>query len=112
MNKNVMLFCLCLVIAIFGYKTSIGAKEQTRAVRKVSQTLTREKNKADVLLADWTYLNRSERLEKLAERHLDLTTVKPKQIVRFSNSGSINLANRGFSYKVAATTAKKKPRKS
>ena len=112
MKNNILLFCLCLVIAALGYKTSIATKEQVKASRSINATLTKEQNKANVLEANWAYLNRSERLEKLATDHLELTTVKPNQIVRFSDyKQTMNLASMGLSYKIASVTPNKKPLK-
>jgi hypothetical protein len=112
MKKNIFLFCLCITIAALGYKTSIATKEQTNASRSMRATLTKEQNKSDVLEANWTYLNRSERLEILANDHLQLTTVRPEQIVRFSDYEiSMNLSSMGLSYKVASVTPTKKPLK-
>ena len=112
MKKNIFLFCLCLIIAALGYKTSIATKEQVKSSRSINATLTQEQNKSSVLEANWTYLNRAERLEKLATDHLALTTVKPSQIVRFSDyKQTMNLASMGLNYKVASVTPNKKPLK-
>jgi cell division protein FtsL len=37
-----------------------------------------------VLNAEWSFLNRPERLARLAKRHLDLAPVAPKQLITFS----------------------------
>jgi hypothetical protein len=110
MKKNILLFCLCLTMAFLGYKTSIATKEQFREVKSINYALNGEKDKADVLIAEWTYLNRSERLSKLAEKHLELKAVKPEQIFGSSNySKGLNFADMGFNYQVASVTPTKKP---
>lgn len=109
MNKNLLLLCFFIVISIFGYKTSIATKEQFKKVYALNSSLEKESNKSNVLVADWTYLNRFERLDKLAETHLNLTSVKPNQILQLSNS--INFAEIGFNYKIAMITPTKKPKR-
>jgi hypothetical protein len=110
-RKNTLLFLLCLTVAVLSHNTSIEAKEAYRQVRKLSSNLTHEKDRANVLQADWTYMTRSERLDKLASKHLSLTTIKPKQIVRFSDVlNMVDFADMGFSYKVAFASPKKKPK--
>ena len=37
-----------------------------------------------VLNAEWSFLNRPERLARLAERHLDLAPVAPTQMINFA----------------------------
>jgi hypothetical protein len=101
-------------MTFLGYKTSIATKEKFREVKSINYSLNHERSKSDVLIAEWTYMNRSERLDKLAEKHLQLTTIKPKQIVSFHNyTNGISLADMGFNYQVAAVNhPKKKPIKS
>ena len=38
-----------------------------------------------VLNAEWSYLNRPERLARLAERHLQLVPVAPRQMISFTD---------------------------
>ena len=50
-----------------------------------------------VLNAEWSFLNRPERLARLAERHLDLAPVAPKQMISFAYEPlGQNLESQGY----------------
>lgn len=50
---------------------------------RLSRDLLASEEAIHVLRAEWSYLNRPERLADLAERHLDLEPVGPGQLVAF-----------------------------
>ncbi len=75
---------------------------QVQSVEKETAALNREavaqEEAIHVLKAEWSYLNRPERLAALAERHLGLQSVAPAQLIaakEFSAPPSPKRAARG-----------------
>jgi cell division protein FtsL len=68
------------------YETTLEA-EQLQKIRMKAQ---RERDAIAVLKAEWQYLNRPDRVQALAERHLDLQPFSVTQVVRISD-----IPNRG-----------------
>jgi len=112
MNKNRALFLLCVILAVLVNKTGIGTKEYIRQVNSINASLEKEKSRANVLNAEWAYLNRSDRLEKLADNYLTLSSIKPNQVITLSKDyKNLDLASSGLKYKVASVIPTKKPKK-
>ncbi|MEE8172947.1 MAG: hypothetical protein V3T62_08460 [Alphaproteobacteria bacterium] len=44
-----------------------------------------QQEEVHVLNAEWSFLNRPERLARLAERHLELAPVAPRQMISFTH---------------------------
>lgn len=68
------------------YETTLEA-EQLQKIRMKAQ---RERDAIAVLKAEWQFLNRPDRLQALADRHLDLQPFSVTQVVRASD-----IPNRG-----------------
>ena len=47
---------------------------------KLNRDIVREQDQIHVLKAEWTYLNRPERIEELSKKFLDLAAPKPSQM--------------------------------
>lgn len=56
----------------FGQKT----EDQRHAIAVLDRKIKTEQQSLDILEAEWSYLNRPERLRELAAKHLDLKAVK------------------------------------
>lgn len=63
------------------YETTLEA-EQLQKIRMKAQ---RERDAIAVLKAEWQFLNRPDRLQALADRHLDLQPISVTQVVRMSD---------------------------
>ena len=63
------------------YETTLEA-EQLQKIRMKAQ---RERDAIAVLKAEWQFLNRPDRLQALADRHLDLQPFSVTQVVRMSD---------------------------
>lgn len=80
-----LFFILALVVGfvLFKVKYEVIAVEQ-----KLAETLhqtERENENIHILKAEWSHLNEPQRLQKLAEKYLDIVPTKTDQIVAISN---------------------------
>lgn len=70
---------LCLGLAIFAgsllFKTSQSVQRAEQDLAKVQEQVSTEKDSLRILTAEWDYLNRPERLEKLTLQNLDMDEV-------------------------------------
>ena len=57
-----------------------GLENELAALERAAIT---QQEEIHVLNAEWSFLNRPERLARLAERHLELTPVVPRQMISF-----------------------------
>jgi hypothetical protein len=74
MRRPVTLAALVLTAAVsYGiYEIKYDVVELEQELARLNRDLIAEREAVKVLKAEWSYLNRPERLEKLAERHLEL----------------------------------------
>ncbi len=81
------LLSVCLVVAVsiglYNLKYKVEAQEEEKA--RLTQEILNEQDAIRVLRAEWSYLTRPERLQILAERHLDLVALKASQIATFDD---------------------------
>jgi hypothetical protein len=70
--------------AAYAYTIKYETLYQTGHLSKLHQRAQKEREAIAVLRAEWAHLNRPERLQVLADRHLDLKALDITQIVRFS----------------------------
>ncbi len=80
--KKGTLFWLALILgAVFGlYQVKYQVREVKSQADQLQTDLTKEYDALHVLRAEWTYLNRPERLQKLVERHLKLEPMQAAQM--------------------------------
>jgi hypothetical protein len=52
---------------------------------RLNRQIAEEHRNIHVLKAEWSYINQPQRLERLAQRHLDLVPMKPQQITRLGD---------------------------
>jgi cell division protein FtsL len=76
--------------ALYAYTIKYETTLQAEQLQKLKAKAQRERDAIAVLKAEWQFLNRPERLQALADRHLDLQPLKTTQIVRLSD-----IPNRG-----------------
>lgn len=62
-----------------------GMEHDTRAqqsrIAEIQKAIDQERDAIAILRAEWSHLNRPQRLEKLARKHLGLKTLDARQIV-------------------------------
>jgi cell division protein FtsL len=74
---------LVVVIAVVLFLVKYEVKSLDDELAALQQDALAQQEAIHVLRAEWSYLNRPERLAELAERHLDLEPVGPGQLVAF-----------------------------
>jgi hypothetical protein len=81
-----LLWMLFLVIGAFGlYMVKYKVQAVKTQVIATERQLNNETRNLQVLQAEWTFLNRPERLKLLAEKYLDVKPMRGQQLVEFSN---------------------------
>jgi cell division protein FtsL len=99
-NYIITLFLIC--ISTFGlFQIKFKVQNLHREVAELKKQLAHEKNSIHILKAEWAYLNQPERLQKFAEKFLNLSEVKPDQII-IPQTGSIIIAQNKQAYKEEA----------
>lgn len=76
--------------ALYAYSIKYETTLQAEQLQKLKAKAQREREAIAVLKAEWQFLNRPERLQALADKHLDLQPLAIAQIVRLSD-----IPNRG-----------------
>lgn len=76
---NVLAVLLLIGAAVSVYKIKYEATWQAVEVERLSRQIEREKVAINILKAEWAHLIRPDRIQNLAEKHLDLKPVDPRQ---------------------------------
>jgi len=77
---------ICLVLGLVAlacviYQVKYQAKGLDAEIKALNGQIDEERDAIAVLRAEWSLLNRPERIERLSQKHLKLAPVKPVQIV-------------------------------
>ena len=78
---NVVLVVLVLALAFVLYSLEHRMRAGERAVAKLSTEITEERETIRLLDAEWSYLTRPARLERLAREHAGMGPLVPAQVV-------------------------------
>ena len=78
---NIGLVLASLIAAGMLYNMKYEVQSYRLVVKKLEWQLAYEREAIQVLKAEWSYLNRPERLQRLAEQYTELRPVKMEQIV-------------------------------
>jgi cell division protein FtsL len=71
--------------ATYAYSIKYETLYHGEELAKLKLHLQKEREAIAVLKAEWQHLNRPDRLQMLAERHLNLQPLSANQLVRFSD---------------------------
>ncbi len=71
--------------ALYAYTIKYETTLEAEQLQKVKAKTQRERDAIAVLKAEWQFLNRPDRLQALADRHLDLQPFQVTQVVRASD---------------------------
>jgi hypothetical protein len=80
---NIMVIAALIFAASAVYKIKFDSTLQAEKVAKLRGELRHERNAIAALRAEWAKLDRPDRIEGLAERHLHLQQAKPTQFGDF-----------------------------
>jgi cell division protein FtsL len=77
---------ICLVVALVAlayviYEGKYQARALDEDIAGLRKDIETEQDAVSVLRAEWSLLNRPERIERLAEKHLKLGPARPQQLV-------------------------------
>ena len=77
---------ICLVLALVAlayviYEGKYEARVLDEDIGSLRKDIETERDAVAVLRAEWSLLNRPERIERLAEKHLKLAPARPQQLV-------------------------------
>jgi hypothetical protein len=87
MIRFIHIIVICSLIASAGYAYTIkyDTLYYAEQVAKLKTTLQKERDAVAVLKAEWHLLNRPDRLQAAADRHLDLQPLNLQQLARLSD---------------------------
>jgi cell division protein FtsL len=72
--------------AIYAYSIKYETIYQAEKLAKIKSRIQKEQDLTAVLRAEWQLLNRPDRLQAIADRHLpDIVPLSPNQLARFSD---------------------------
>ena len=71
--------------AVYAYSIKYETTLEAEQLQKVKAKAQRERDAIAVLKAEYQYLNRPDRLQMLADRHLDLQSFSVTQVVRVAD---------------------------
>lgn len=81
MNARMLVNMISIAVLAIGlYLVKYSVADVQRDVARLQTELADEKESLHLLNAEWAYLNRPDRLRKLADRHLDLEPLDSRQI--------------------------------
>ena len=77
-------FTAAVLVTGFLFHVKYEVQRLEQELRTTQQQILEEQETIQVLQAEWSYLNRPERLARLAERHLSLDKTDPKRLASFA----------------------------
>lgn len=78
---NICLSLALVVLAYVIYQVKYDTRSLDVDIASLSKDIEAERDSVAVLRAEWSLLNRPERIERLAEKYLDLASPKPQQML-------------------------------
>jgi cell division protein FtsL len=86
MNQSTLLFVfLALIVGGVLFKVKYAVVEIEQKLAQTQDKIQRERENIHILRAEWSHLNEPQRLQKLAEKYLDLQPMKTEQVAATIN---------------------------
>ncbi len=85
MNMNAVFLAVTVAVAFANYHVKYEAQQKAGKLAKIEAQIARESEQIKVLDAEWSHLNEPQRLQLLAERHLNLGHIAAEQVVLASD---------------------------
>jgi hypothetical protein len=81
LRLTALIYMACFAALSMGlYLVKYTVQDMQREVAGLKDNLGQEKESLHLLKAEWAYLNRPDRLQHLADRHLDMVPIDSRQI--------------------------------
>jgi len=84
-----LFFILALFVGFVLFKVKYEVIEVEQKLAETLSQTEREKENIHILKAEWSHLNEPQRLQKLAEKYLDIVPMKTDQIAAISNEREV-----------------------
>ena len=84
-SVDILMIGLVIILSIALYNVKYRAQEHEAHARALHQEIRNEEDAIRVLRAEWSYLTQPDRIQRLAERHLDLEPLQASQIATFDD---------------------------
>lgn len=79
---NILLACAVVGTAVWLYELKYDVRAKVADINQLKRDIARAKQDITLLKAEWSHMARPNRVQGLAERHLELERVNPGQIIR------------------------------
>lgn len=84
LRLNTVVCCLCFAVAAYAlYMVKFSVQNLQHELAATQTQLAQEKESLHLLNAEWAYLNRPERLRRLADAHLALVPLDSRRMDNF-----------------------------
>ncbi len=81
---NICLLLGLVALAYVNYEVKYQTRGLDHQIGRLNHRIGKERDNIAVLRAEWSLLNRPERIERLARKFLNLQPVKPQQLITLS----------------------------
>jgi cell division protein FtsL len=79
-RSTVFFFIVALVVGFILFKVKYEVVDIEVQLAETVKQIEQEKGNIHILKAEWSHLNEPQRLQKLAEKYLDIIPIKTEQI--------------------------------
>lgn len=90
---NLLLAGCVITFAFVIYELKYETAELSERVAELRESIRGERDAVAVLRAEWSHLNRPDRVERLARKHLGLEPLKARQLLTISQYKALNRSN-------------------
>ena len=104
---NICLVLALVALAYVNYQVKYESRGIDEDIVSLTKKIEEERDAIAVLRAEWSLLNRPERLQRLAQKHLKLGDAQPRQLLTLESVTSADFARPPLQAE-AATTAQAK----
>lgn len=84
-RSTFLFFLLAVVVGFVLFKVKYQVVEVEQKLAETLRQIEQEKGNIHILNAEWSHLNEPQRLQKLAEKYLDILPMKTEQIAAVMN---------------------------
>ncbi len=82
---NIAALAITILVSFGLYKLKYDTSVAENTARRLHDEIETESQYLRILRAEWSHLDRADRIQRLSEKYLDLKPVDPEQIVRIND---------------------------